>query len=888
MTGRPRGLVALPVALVAAYAATTVASGSSTTSDTFYAATVLTSIGLAIHGLRSEPPERLAPWIGLVATMGLWFVGDVLYDTFGTDANVNPADIPYLVGYAILIGSVWQLVPRKQLGDDLSWFLDLCICGIAATYVIWQFAVAPIWAGPEDPVLQELVATLYPTGDVILLVLVLQLIHYSGRRTCTTVGLGVATASLLVADVTYAFMAATGDHPEGTTPLVTLWLIGYLGLGIAASHGGAHARVADEPIEGFRLGQILVGTVALVAVLVAAGVAWLGSIEVTIEAMVATAALIVVLGIVRFLRIALAVESTRQELVRRERYFRTLALNSSDVSLVLDRDLTVVDTSRAPIGLTEVGLEPHFRTHPLAILEPDDRIRVVEVFERARRDPGQSFVIEARILQVGDAEIRWLELRFTNLEHDPVVEGTVVNVSEITERKRVAAELEHHVLHDPLTGIANRFLFRDRLAQALGRLDRNDGTVSVVFVDLDGFKEVNDRFGQHAGDDLLCEVAERLTGVVRTSDTVARLSGDEFALVLDTVGDEVADVEAAVARLRAALTSPYPLGDEMVTIGFSVGIATATAPASIDDTLRNADLALYAAKSSGGGVDVVYTPAMDEEAADRRQLSQDLYRAVERDELVLHVQPLVHLPDRSIRGFEALVRWNHPRRGLLSPACFIGIAEESGTIVEIGDWVMREACRAAAGWNRDHPELGPLEIAVNLSALQLADPRLTRKVLTALADAGLDPERLVLELTESVLIDRPEEANAHLRTLKDMGIRVAIADFGTGYSSLPYLQQFAVDILKIDRGYIRSIDGTELPPLVQGMLELSRSLRADCIAEGIEEPHQLEALLAAGCVTGQGYLFSKPVTLDAAAALLREAAQDRTSSQSTVANTAVR
>jgi len=429
---------------------------------------------------------------------------------------------------------------------------------------------------------------------------------------------------------------------------------------------------------------------------------------------------------------------------------------------------------------------------------------------------------------------------------------------------RTVDAMLHQALHDPLTRLPNRSLLLDRLEHALVRAGRTGVGVAVCFVDLDEFKTVNDSLGHAAGDALLVAVAERMQRCARASDTVARLGGDEFAILLEDVED-VGEALAFASRLAAELGEPFVIQGAELFTSASIGIASGSAAG--DDVLRNADVAMYRAKAAGGGRYEVFEPKMRAALLERIELESELRRAVDRDEFVLHFQPIYALADGSVAAVEALVRWQHPTRGLVPPAAFIPLAEETGTIVRIGRGVLRAACSEAAAW----PALGAGEVAVtvNVSARQLQDPDLVVDVAEALASSGLDAARLVLEITESVLAPGSEKTMDVLRELKRMGVRLALDDFGTGYSSLRYLHEFPLDIIKIAKPFVDAVGGGGGgATLARAIVDIGRTFGLAVVAEGIEHPEQLRRIRAMDADLGQGFLLSRPVDAGTLQALL--------------------
>ncbi len=422
---------------------------------------------------------------------------------------------------------------------------------------------------------------------------------------------------------------------------------------------------------------------------------------------------------------------------------------------------------------------------------------------------------------------------------------------------RTVEDALHQAFHDSLTALPNRALFVDRLEQGLKRGHRTRSPLAVLFLDLDTFKTVNDSLGHAAGDELLVAVAARLSDCIRPGDTAARFGGDEFAVLLEDVGNDSA-AERVALRILYALEAPFDVSGREVFISTSIGIALGDSPA--DDPIRDADLAMYRAKAEGKGRYVVFEPSMHAAVMERLELEADLQRAVERDELVLHYQPVVDLDAGTITGTEALVRWRHPTRGLVPPNAFIPLAEETRLMPQLGRWVLNEACRQAARWlaSNDLPER--FAVGVNLSGRQLQSPGLVEDVAAALERARLEPRRLVLEITETVLMSDIEATIAKLKRLKGLGVRLAVDDFGTGYSSLQYLRRFPIDILKIDKAFVDDIDGTDPDStLARAIIDLGESFQLTVVAEGIEREAQRRRLLELGCHSGQGFLFTRPV-----------------------------
>jgi diguanylate cyclase (GGDEF)-like protein/PAS domain S-box-containing protein len=429
--------------------------------------------------------------------------------------------------------------------------------------------------------------------------------------------------------------------------------------------------------------------------------------------------------------------------------------------------------------------------------------------------------------------------------------GWLATHEDITERQRSDERIAHMARHDALTDLPNRILLRERLDHELKRVKRGE-CLAVLCLDLDQFKSVNDALGHPVGDELLKLVGERLRGCTREPDTVARIGGDEFAIIM-TQMHEASDAAALSRRIRNSVVKPYQIDGHQIVTDISIGISVSPLDAIEPDALlRNADMALYGAKADGRGTYRFFEPEMNTRMRARRELEMDLRNALICDEFELHYQPLVDLQSNDVNAFEALLRWNHPTRGMVSPADFIPLAEETGLIVPLGEWVLKVACAEAVAW----PD--PIKVAVNLSPVQLNNRNLLGVVTQVLADTGLPPRKLQLEITETVLLQNTFATLATLHELRKLGVQIALDDFGTGYSSLSYLRSFPFDKIKIDRSFIQDLSkGTEPAAIVQAVANLAKCLNMASTAEGVETEQQLEMLQAIGCTEMQGYLFSK-------------------------------
>jgi diguanylate cyclase (GGDEF)-like protein/PAS domain S-box-containing protein len=555
-----------------------------------------------------------------------------------------------------------------------------------------------------------------------------------------------------------------------------------------------------------------------------------------------------------------------------EERFRSLVQNSSDVISIVDADGGVryhSESVRRVLGYDPAEL---VEGDPLSLVHPDDRQRVARFVAEAALRPG---VTAAETWRVRHRDGTWLhtETVAANLLEDPNVRGLVLNTRDVSDRKELEAQLVHQAFHDGLTGLANRTLFAERVEHALARSDTGD--LAVLFIDLDDFKNVNDSLGHAAGDQLLIAAARRLRGCLRPADTAARLGGDEFAVLLERVADAEA-ADAVAARVLDTLHQPFGLNGRTIPIKASVGVATGRPGVDeAEELLRNADVAMYAAKAGGKDRFELFRPDMHEDMLQRLELEAELRHVADRDQLVLHYQPIVELVSGRITRVEALVRWDHPTKGLLPPPAFIPLAEEQGLIGPIGNWVLLQACLQARRWQDQFPDAPPLSVHVNLSGRQLEDQQLVGEVVQALETSRLSPRLLTLEITESVLVSDIEAMSARLRELKGLGVLLAIDDFGTGYSSLSYLRRFPIDMLKIDKAFVDGIGrGREDTALAHAIVKLSHTLQLHAVAEGIEQADQAASLVTLGCRDGQGFHFSRPLTTAAMTELLAKTLAD--------------
>ena len=494
-----------------------------------------------------------------------------------------------------------------------------------------------------------------------------------------------------------------------------------------------------------------------------------------------------------------------------------------------------------------------------AFAPPEDLELTTSMIGSLRAHDRQNVTVEQRFVRA-DGRVLWTMLTISRVDNPTGSAGLIAMLQDITERRALEAQLTWQAFHDPLTNLANRALFRERVDRALCQHGASPGSVAVLFLDLDDFKSVNDSLGHAAGDQLLFEVGRRLLNATRGCDTVARLGGDEFAILIDNVR-AAADCVRVAERILLSMQVPVQLDGGDVTVSSSIGIVRDAGGETADDILRNADVAMYNAKQRGKGRHSLFERGMHDKAVERLRLQTELRGAIENNEITLVYQPIVTLEDGRPCGFEALARWTHAEFGPVHPSTFIPLAEETGMIVALGANILHLACKEAMSWQTPVGQTAPIGISVNLSGRQLEEVSIVQHVRDALEQSGLDPARLTLEITESALVHNSDTMRERLYQLKELGVSLAIDDFGTGYSSLSYIQQFPVDVLKIDRSFVEGLartSGTEAA-LARTIIALGASLQLRTVAEGIEVEGQRAILRELGCELGQGFLYARPM-----------------------------
>jgi diguanylate cyclase (GGDEF)-like protein/PAS domain S-box-containing protein len=843
--------------------------------------------------LRSAPAiDRGRGWIVwslLAAGSGAWALGRIGSSVYEVGLGSSPPSpsaldaaffaFPLLVVvglYGIVEARAGRLSKARDVADGL--FITAGVIVLS-----WSLVVGPVLAKAKTATpVAEVVDLAYPTLDAVTLAAALFVALRLKDRRLSGLGLLVmGVACVALSDSAHWYLSTASSSFPTATPLYTGWVAGFTLIALAAlSPDGRRGRAQSAPARSALL-LVPAMPAALGAVVVATH--WLGgtrggplegSLTIGGVMLVLSTALLAIVSYENHTLTGDLEQRVRErtaELHAGERYYRALVQHASDVVMVIDRKLNIRYVSDSAAAV--FGFRP-------ATLQGQGLSAFGHAAGRALSEAlGQAMLASDHVTRVewplsdGAGRTRHVESTITNLLADPDVQALVLNTRDQTDRAELQDQLRHRAFHDPLTGLPNRALLADRAAQAFARSLRTGASLAVIAIDLDAFKLINDNLGHQVGDRLLSAVAQRLEAAARPEDTVARMGGDEFLVLLDAI-HSAEDALIVAERLHETLSVPFTLEQAEHRITASVGVAIGTAArSSFDQLLCNADIAMYSIKAAGKDAIQLFQPNMHQQARERFRLQSDLDRALERKEMWLLYQPEFDATGERLKGFEALLRWNHPTHGLIRPERFIPLAEESGVIVTLGRWVLVEAMRQASAWERLSPQANRIDISVNVSPVQLRSPSLVADVRDALRRSNLDPARVVLEITEQSLVEDSQAVMGVLHDLKQLGVRLAIDDFGTGYASLAYLQSMPVDILKVDQAFVRSsTDDQRSRELLEAIIGIGRTLSLVTIAEGIERQSQLAAVQNMGCDLAQGYLLGRPLRVGDAQRLIAQQA----------------
>jgi diguanylate cyclase (GGDEF)-like protein/PAS domain S-box-containing protein len=845
----------------------------------FFNALGLTSWIAMIVGIRRNRPGYSLPWFLLAGGLFLFWVGDVY--TYSIPKYVLHHEVPfpsfgdavYLTVYIAQMLGLLLFVRRRNPMRDRNTLIDAAILTLGLSLLSWVLLIAPYLHDGTLGLLPKLVSVAYPLGDIMLLAAAIRLVLDGGRRRPSFYFLSAGIVSVLVTDFVYGVMTLNGSFHHQL--LLDIGWFSYQALwGTAALHPSMVELDKPLAVQTPELTPLRLGLLGAASLIAPACILMLELDHGSLKLIVVILASVVLFGLVvvrmsglvrqqersvereRALGLQTARLSEQVALQRGEARFASLVQNSSDLITVVGADSVITYQSpscEAVLGYTQDEL---LGTRYDDLVFADDAGRLFRLLADGYAVAADE-VIECT-LRHRSGEARRFEIHHTNLLEDEQVHGIVLNGRDISERKIFEAQLAHQAFHDPLTNLANRALLVERARHAIARARRDQSGLAVLFLDLDDFKTINDSLGHDGGDDVLLAVARRISESLRSSDTAARFGGDEFVVLLEDLDSDYTAVEVA-ERILEDLSPEMSIAGKEISVQASVGISllSASKAADAEELLRDADAAMYVAKREQKGGYRLFEAEMHAGVLARIELRADLQMALAGDQFELYYQPIVRLADGKTTAVEALLRWHHPEHGLVAPLDFIPAAEETGQIVPIGRWVLAEACHRAAALQEFADAGETTYMCVNLSVRQLQHADVVSHVSDALSESGLAPGALMLEITESMLIDDPDSAIATLMELRALGVLIAMDDFGTGYSSLSYLSRFPLDVIKMDRSFLApdaAQDG-----LAGAIVVLGASLGLQVVAEGIERHEQMAQLRDLGCGYGQGFHFARPL-----------------------------
>ncbi len=870
---------AIAIALAAAWIATLTSSwggvgGPRAVSDYGLTIAALAAGAGCFFRSRSETGRHRLFWLLIGASATSWGIGQAIWTWYEVVQGRNVpfpslADVGYLSAVPLAAAGLLMLPTGSETAAGRArTLIDGSMIAGSALLTSWVFVLQKVFHQDGD-LFSHTISLLYPIGDVIVVTIVLYVV-LRARQSRSKVPIfvwliGAGLLAMAFSDSSFTYLTATNTYTSGS--LIDIgWFCGYVLVLLAALQPPRIVAPPKEDITDLRLAGMWLPYAAVLVALASSSFELVRSGNVTsFVSWVRTAMIIgIVVRQILTLRenksLTGRLEARLDDLRASEQRFEALVQHSSDVVTVVDADTKVTYQSESILRVFGYDAESLLGAPLIDIFEARSAERLLAALRDVASEKKGVRILELEVRHAS-GRLCHAEVTMTNLLENPSVGGIVLNTRDMSERKVLQDQLVHEASHDSLTTLANRALFRDRVEKVLRQNDGRQAKLTVLFLDLDGFKEVNDSLGHAMGDVLLIQVAERLRSCVRPIDTVARLGGDEFAVLIADKSSE-RDGALVAGRITKALREPFKLEGREIYVGASIGIAATDQDVDdADHLLRNADLAMYRAKATGAGGFERYHPRLHVALVERLQLEAELRQAITNNELELHYQPTLALATGEIVGLEALARWKHPRRGFVPPTEFVPLAEQTGLIRRLGRWGLEEACRRLADWHEQFPAHADLTVSVNISGRHLEDASLIDDVQAALALSGLEPDHLVLEMTESVLMAHTEENVELLVRLKELGVGLAIDDFGTGYSSLAYLHRFPADVIKIDRSFIERLGSSESDAeLLRTIVQLGQSLRMVTVAEGIETAEQALALQGMGCELAQGFYFHRALT----------------------------
>ncbi|MEO5858162.1 MAG: EAL domain-containing protein [Pyrinomonadaceae bacterium] len=818
-----------------------------------------------------ELPGRLrCAWAAIALADLAFALGSAIWIYFENYLGEQPfpslADVGYLLYYPLMLFGLLMLVQKFRSAEEkLNFWLDAGVIIIAGSVVVWYFLIRPMSDGLDGDTLKTVLTIAYPVSDLVLLLGISSLLFRKSETSHTGPVnlLMLAVILTFLADFCFSYQTLNGTYKTGA-PIDALFTMACYPVMVAAHLQYILAKRRDLEVVSTSPSK--------------ARFFWVPYLGVAIV-------YLVILNLISenpiFLAMIMVAAAVTSLVIFRQFMFVRENIKAADaLTEIQERIQGIYSASTDAIGLatfggyiTEVN-DSFLRLTGMSRDEIIGQVRYTDFLPEGDLDTtttpddaleqGHSLEFERNLMRK-DGSVRSVT---TTLYTVNGASGTPAAVAlvirDVSERRSLEQKLSHQALHDPLTGLANRLLIRQRLEGALSRAKRLNTRVALLFIDLDNFKTVNDTLGHKAGDTLLVAIAERLKACLRASDTPSRLGGDEFAVLIEDIDADHPEIGVA-ARLLSSIAAPVNIFGKDVFVGSSIGIALSGPASDPEDLLRDADVAMYVAKKNGKNRYEIFDPAMGADIARRAELLNELRSSLKNNELYLRYQPIVDLASEQVTGLEALLRWRHPSGAEIPPSEFIPLAEEANLISEIGKMVLEVACTSCSRWSEEFPHLPDLAISVNISSRQFLDRSFTETLVNALEAAGLSPDRLILEITESAMLSGTEEVKQKLQEIRKMGIRLAIDDFGTGYSSLGYLQKFEIDILKIDRSFVEEIShGRERTAMAHAIVSMSHTLKLSTVAEGIETVEQAKTLRELGCDRGQGFYFAKPLTFDEA------------------------